>query len=130
MEAYPDPATGADPWTIGYGATGPLITKDTVWTQEQADTDLARRLNDLANAFQWKIPEGSTPNQIGACLSFAYNEGIHAFLGSTLLRLWNAGDIHGAADQFPLWNIANGHVLSGLVNRRDEERRVFLGGDP
>lgn len=28
VEAYPDPGTGGDPWTIGWGATGP----GTVWT--------------------------------------------------------------------------------------------------
>jgi lysozyme len=25
--AYPDPATGSDPWTIGWGSTGPDIHK-------------------------------------------------------------------------------------------------------
>src|SRR5687768_15991119 len=38
IEAYPDPASGGDPWTIGWGSTGPGIRKGTVWTQEQADT--------------------------------------------------------------------------------------------
>ncbi len=25
LDAYPDPATGGDPWTIGYGDTGPDV---------------------------------------------------------------------------------------------------------
>jgi lysozyme len=25
LNAYPDPATGGDPWTIGYGSTGPNV---------------------------------------------------------------------------------------------------------
>ena len=25
LEAYPDPATGGEPWTIGYGHTGPDV---------------------------------------------------------------------------------------------------------
>ena len=25
LKAYPDPKTGGDPWTIGFGATGPDI---------------------------------------------------------------------------------------------------------
>ena len=40
LTAYPDPLSGGDPWTIGYGATGPSISKGTVWVQEQADADL------------------------------------------------------------------------------------------
>jgi GH24 family phage-related lysozyme (muramidase) len=33
FDAYPDPATGGAPWTIGWGSTGPDITKGTVWTK-------------------------------------------------------------------------------------------------
>lgn len=128
LTAYPDPATGGDPWTIGYGATGPDITEGTVWTQQQADDDLEARLDTLLHAVQW--PATATPNQIGACLSFAYNEGLHAFLSSTLFRYFKQGIIQGAADQFPAWNIANHQVMEGLVHRRADERRVFLGGTP
>ena len=46
LTAYPDPGTGDDPWTIGYGATGEGIEEGVVWTQAQADnrllTDAAR----------------------------------------------------------------------------------------
>ncbi|MGE8289880.1 MAG: lysozyme, partial [Stenotrophomonas sp.] len=37
LKAYPDPASGGDPWTIGFGATGPGIRRGVVWTQQQAD---------------------------------------------------------------------------------------------
>lgn len=130
LEAYPDPATGGDPWTIGYGATGTGITKGTVWTQDQADNDLRQRLGVLFDAVQGNVPEDATDHQIGACLSFSYNVGLHAFLSSTLLRTWNAGNVAEAANQFPLWNKAAGKVMSGLTSRRMDERRVFLGGDP
>lgn len=54
VEAYPDPGTGADPWTIGWGATGPGIGPGTVWTQEQCDNrleeDVARHARDVATA--------------------------------------------------------------------------------
>lgn len=130
LTAYPDPATGAEPWTIGYGATGPGITQGTVWTMDQAKADLQSRLGVLADAVQRNVPGDATDHQIGACLSFAYNEGLHAFLGSTLLRLWNAGNADGAANQFPLWDKAAGKEMQGLFNRRVDERRVFLGDDP
>ena len=35
--AYPDPGTGGDPWTIGWGSTGPDIKTGLVWTQQQCD---------------------------------------------------------------------------------------------
>jgi lysozyme len=59
-------------------------------------------------------------------VSFAYNVGTHNLRESTLLKLFNAGDIAGAAEQFPRWNKANGKILPGLVARRDAERRLFL----
>ena len=32
LAAYPDPLTHAEPWTIGYGHTGPDVGSDTTWT--------------------------------------------------------------------------------------------------
>ena len=37
LEAYPDPGSGGDPITIGWGATGPGIRMGVTWTQQQAD---------------------------------------------------------------------------------------------
>jgi len=130
LTAYPDPATGGDPWTIGWGSTGPGITEGTVWTKEQADADLLSRLSELSFRINQDLRIGMNYNQIGACISLAYNIGIGAFLSSTLLSLWNEGNVQAAADQFLVWNKASGHVMPGLVNRRADEQRVFLGGDP
>ena len=32
----------------------------------------------------------------------------------------------GASKEFAKWNLANGHILQGLVNRRQAEMRLFL----
>ncbi len=59
LAAYPDPLSGGDPWTIGYGHTGPEVHQGLVWTEDQcADAlakDIARacRLLDL-NAPWWR----------------------------------------------------------------------------
>ena len=45
LTAYPDPKSGKDPWTIGYGCTGPGIGKGTVWTQAQADGAILARVH-------------------------------------------------------------------------------------
>ena len=46
LQAYPDPASGGAPWTIGYGHTGPEVKPGLVISQEQADawfkSDVAR----------------------------------------------------------------------------------------
>jgi lysozyme len=128
LQAYPDPATGGDPWTIGYGATGPDIKKGVVWTQEQADADLQNRLISIIQEFDNFIMDDLTDNEAGAIVSLGYNIGLGNLRRSTLIRDLNNGDTQGAADQFLVWDHAAGHVMSGLYNRRKAEREVFLGG--
>ena len=48
LTAYPDPASGGDPWTVGYGATGPAIRQGTVWTLDVAEADLLARVTTLS----------------------------------------------------------------------------------
>jgi lysozyme len=40
LKAYPDPLTGAAPWTIGYGHTGPEVKLGLVWTIGDAEKAL------------------------------------------------------------------------------------------
>lgn len=65
-------------------------------------------------------------NQYGALTSFAFNLGIANLRSSTLLKLLNAGNFAGAADQFLRWCHANGQALPGLLKRRNAERSLFL----
>lgn len=125
LEAYPDPATGGAPWTIGYGATGPGIAKGVKWTQAQADERLAQDVSRFLRGVQSVVKRPATDAQIGAMTSLAYNIGVKAFASSTLLRKFNAGDKAGAAAEFPRWNRAAGKVMKGLTNRRLDEQKVF-----
>lgn len=127
LRAYPDPATGGAPFTIGYGATGPDIKPGTVWTQEQAEHDLAERLKLLKAHICALLTKPATDQQIAAMISLAYNVGASAFAGSTLLRKFNEGLQERAAEEFGRWVKANGKPMQGLVNRRADERRLFLG---
>jgi len=126
LEAYPDPGTGGDPWTIGYGATGPDIHPGVVWSQEQADTDLSNRLHTLGDRIDAVVHVEINDNQKAALCSFAYNVGMGNLKNSTLLKKLNEGDYDGAAEQFKEWNKAAGHVLQGLVTRRQAESELFL----
>lgn len=126
LTAYPDPVSGGEPWTIGYGATGPDIVQGTIWTQEQADNDLENRLRGLGAEITGHATVPLNPNQMAALVDFAYNLGITALLDSTLWVLLNRGGYDEAADQFPRWCHACGRVIQGLVNRRADEKVLFL----
>ena len=127
LTARPDPISGGDPWTIGYGATGPHIVEGLVWTQEQADADLQARLTVLGNTILAAAKVALNDNQLAALMDFAYNEGLWALLDtSTLWRLLQQGDYDEAAAQFPLWDIACGRPVMGLETRRMRERTLFL----
>ena len=130
LTAYPDPVSGGDPWTIGYGATGPDIHERLVWTQQQADDDLVDRIESLSHQLFPYITFTASENQLGAVLDLAYNEGAEAIIDSTLVRLMNQGDMNGAGNQFLRWDMAQGREIQGLLNRRKDERRVFFGGTP
>jgi lysozyme len=131
IAAYPDPGTGAEPWTIGWGATGRdhvyggRIGPDTVWTQTQCDerlaSDLVRYAAEVARAI------GSAPTtqtQFDAMVSFHYNTG--AIARATLTQKHIARDYQGAAREFARWNRAGGQVMKGLVRRRAAETELYL----
>jgi lysozyme len=138
LVAYPDPGTGGDPWTIGWGHTGSEVCTGLVIDQAEADRlfrqDVFQFVQDVNNLLGGV---GATQSEFDALVSFAYNVGpdidaddIAEGLGdSTLLRKFKAGDIQGAANEFPKWNKAKGNVLAGLTRRRKAERAMFLGQD-
>ncbi len=133
VEAYPDPGTGGDPWTIGWGATGAdrfhggRIQRGTVWSQEQCDArleeDLARYANDVAMALG---DAPTTQAQFDALVSFHYNTG--AIGKATLTRKHCDGDHAGAAREFDRWCYAGGRRLKGLARRRTAEVELYRRG--
>jgi lysozyme len=130
LKAYPDPATGAEPWTIGVGHTSaaglPKVYKGLTITADECDEILSRDLATFERAVENAVTVTLNQNQFDALVSFTFNVGAGNFKGSTLLRKLNAGDYRGAADQFPVWNKAAGKVMQGLVSRRADERAMFL----
>lgn len=127
VEAYPDPGSGGDPWTIGWGATGAGIRPGTVWTQAQCDERLAHDLVRYAAEVARALGNAPTSQQqFDALVSFHYNTG--ALARSTLLRRHLAGDFAGAAAEFARWKHASGRVMAGLVRRRAAEVRRYLAG--
>jgi lysozyme len=126
LTAYPDPGSGGDPWTIGWGSTGDGIRKGVTWTQAQADTRLMLDVAKFANDVNGLIGTArTTDNQRAAMISFAYNVGVGSLASSTLLRKHTAGDYAGAAAEFARWNKAAGKVMAGLTRRRAAEAALY-----
>jgi len=124
IEAYPDPGTNADPWTIGWGATGPGIGPATVWTQAECDARLEADLGRYAAAVDRALAGAPTTQaQFDALTSFHYNTG--AIARATLTKKHIAGDFAGARREFLRWTRAGGRVLKGLVRRREAEARLY-----
>ena len=130
LKAYPDPATGGKPYTIGYGATrdaaGKPIAPGTVWTKAEADAAFTRDIARFESAVEGMIDNNATDNaQFGALVSLAYNVGERNLRTSTLLRKHNAGDYKGAQSEFARWNRANGKPMPGLTRRRAAEAELY-----
>ena len=126
LKAYPDPGTGGDPWTIGFGHTGKEVVPGLTITQDDADAYLKNDVQDFEECVEGALLVDVTQNQFDALVCFAYNVGCKALSGSTLLKLLNNGDTDAAAQQFTKWNKAGGQVMAGLTRRREAEKALFL----
>lgn len=124
FEAYPDPGTGGDPWTIGWGTTGKDIRKGLVWTQAECDARFAKHIQSFVADVNTAL-EGAktTQNQFDALVSFHYNTG--AVFKATLTKLHKAGKYDLAAAEFGKWVNAGGKRMNGLVRRRAAEAELY-----
>jgi len=124
--AYPDPGTGGDPWTIGYGHTGPDVHPGMTITLEQAEDLLAQDVKRAEADVNAKLTVKVNQEEFDALVDFAFNCGCGNLNNSTLLKKLNAGDFEGAAQEFLKWDMAAGHHMAGLLKRRQAEELLFL----
>jgi GH24 family phage-related lysozyme (muramidase) len=131
LTAYPDPASGGDPWTIGYGHTGPEVKPGLTISQEQAERWLLEDVTEAETAIDALIqpPCGLTVRQREALVSFCFNLGAHAVTGSTLRRRLNGGApvAQVLREELPRWVRGPEGPIEGLVNRRRAELAHALG---
>jgi lysozyme len=118
-----------DPWTIGWGATGPGIEAGTAWTQQQADDRLTADLARFEQAIQNSVEVDLTDNQYGALVCLVYNIGAGNFNQSHLLQYLNAGKLDLVAQEWLKWDKAHGETLDGLLRRRQAELALFQTPD-
>ncbi len=135
LTAYPDPGTGGEPFTVGWGSTlidGKPVLPGTTITQAKADALLEEEVLTvtarLGELLPMMIPRPS--HERAALTSLAYNIGLGALSESTLRKRLFAGEDprEVARTEIPRWNKAGGKVMQGLVNRRADEVRLFLEG--
>lgn len=125
-------------WTIGVGCTRypdgrPVKGDDPPISEDKAmrmlSIECVRYLLNVAEM----CTRPTSPPELAAMTSLAYNVGTGAFGRSSVLRLHNAGDQTGAARAFHLWNKArvNGVLteLRGLTARRAREAALYLTPD-
>ena len=121
-QSYPDLVNVP---TICYGETKNVKLGQKA-TKEECDEKLSARLVEFNNGVNSCVTWDLRDNERAAAVSLAYNVGIKAFCGSTVVKRFNAGDKQGACDAFLMWNKAGGKVVQGLVNRRQKEREMCL----
>jgi len=127
LHAYPDPASGGEPYTIGYGHTGGVKPGDTC-TQERADDWLRADVRYAVAAVNHLVTVELEQHQFDPLVSLTYNIGQVAFGNSTLLRFLNLGNFNAVPEQIRRWDKGpNGQPLPGLTRRRHAEAAMFSG---
>lgn len=129
LVAYLDTIAQPNVWTGPYGLTGPNVVEGRTWTPQEAEQDFQAALRVREAELTQLLKRPASQCQFDALMSLGYNAGFAAkgLGGSTLLRLFNAGDIGGAAREFTRWDHAGRAIIEGLLVRRTAELVMFLG---
>jgi len=96
-------------------------------TQQQANDLLAQDLVPTEQAVNGGVKVALNQNQFDALTSFTFNVGIGAFRGSTLLKVLNQGQYDQVPTQLLRWTRSGGQLVQGLVNRRQNEIKLWNG---
>ncbi len=117
------------PYTCGWGETNG-VTKDTIWTQEDADAKLEFRVRKVMTDVIKACPVMTTKSaeKIAAITSLVYNIGLENFKTSKRVTgNITAGNDEGVAAGILLWN-KDGKplkVVEGLSRRRKVESALW-----
>ena len=130
QDAYPDPLSGGDPWTIGWGTTrytdGRPVRKGDRINMVEADMLLRLEVDKIADKLRATVPHWKemTDQQKCALISFAYNLG-SGFYGAkgfeTISKRLREKDWAGVPDALLLYRNPGSNVEAGLKRRRIAE---------
>jgi len=129
-------------WTVGVGhvlypehgklkveerANLPLRPEDErIFSMDEVNAILRTDLDRFERGVEKFCPVLLTQGMFDSLVSFAFNCGLGTLQRSTLRQKLLRGDKEGAADELLKYSMAGGKVLKGLLNRRNDERALFL----
>jgi len=138
LSAYPDPLSGGDPWTIGYGTTrfpdGSAVQRGDKINVIEADMLLRLEVDRIADRLR-AIPHWASMSDPQRCalISFAYNLGA-GFYGSTGFDTISAAlrdkDWPSVPAAMLLYRNPGTAVETGLLRRRKAEGALWQKGAP
>ncbi|MEB3156386.1 MAG: lysozyme [Cyanobacteriota bacterium] len=134
--AYPDPASGGEPWTIGYGFTsldGRPVRPGDALSRAEADAQLLAGVNACARHLAGCIPYWSAmaDDQRCALISFAWNLGEDFYGGdgfATISRALRERDWASVPQALVLYCDPGTAVSDGLLRRRQAEGQLWQRG--
>jgi GH24 family phage-related lysozyme (muramidase) len=139
LDAYPDPLSGGEPWTIGWGTTrysdGRKVKKGDKLNRVEADMLLRQEVDRIAGKLRETVPHWRemADHQQCALVSFAYNLG-SGFYGSTGFETISQRLADRAWNQIPatmlLYRNPGTNVEAGLRRRREAEGALWSGRAP
>jgi GH24 family phage-related lysozyme (muramidase) len=134
LSAYPDPLSGGDPWTIGYGTTrysdGRKVQRGDKITVIEAGKLLDLEIERIAEKLRTTVPFWNAMNGDKQCalISFAYNLG-SGFYGSagfeTISKRLREKDWDAVPEAMLLYRNPGTNVEAGLLRRRQAEGRLW-----
>jgi GH24 family phage-related lysozyme (muramidase) len=134
LSAYPDPLSGGDPWTIGYGTTrysdGRKVQRGDKITVVEAGKLLDVEIERIAEKLRATVPFWNAMNGDKQCalISFAYNLG-SGFYGSTgfetISKRLKEKDWVAVPEAMLLYRNPGTNVEAGLFRRRQAEGKLW-----
>jgi|HubBroStandDraft_1064217.scaffolds.fasta_scaffold119884_2 lysozyme len=94
--------------------------------QAMLSRDLPKYDIPLQRCLKPEVYNALPPHRHAALVSLSYNIGGGALCKSSVVRELNSNNVAVACDDFLRFNMAGGHVLQGLTNRRETERKLCL----
>ena len=125
--AYPDPLTGKEPWTVGFGCTGSDIGPTTVWTLAQAVSEQVKRRQQCETALDRATPwwRELTDFRQDVLVNASYQLGVNGLLAfHEMLKAAQAGDFAEAAAQ-----MLSSHWAEQTPSRAKRLARQMMTGE-
>jgi GH24 family phage-related lysozyme (muramidase) len=134
LSAYPDPLSGGEPWTIGYGTTryssGTPVQRGDKINVIEADMLLRLEIDRITDKLRTTVPHWNVmdDNQRSALVSFAYNLGA-GFYGTagfeTISKCLRDRDWAAVPAALELYRNPGTNVEAGLLRRRRAEGKLW-----